>query len=451
MKRTVHQFAAWKRSAVCALVLSWAGLGALSSQVVWSNRVEVEGAFQPDGEVYQKGEVVWEPRIQAPLGRHCSATFEARLRADTEDIIEPGVPDQRTRSAANERWFIGTQIDSAVREAWVRCASGGFQIDVGKQQTVWGKADGLKLLDVVNPQSFREFILDDFADSRIPLWTVSASYSFGPSSLQVLWIPDTTYHELPASGSPFAFTSPLLAPRVSTAVPVELLAVSKPGDAFDDADWGARFATFLGGWDLSAVYLHHYDDLPVFRQQVVADGLGSRVVVEPTYERTDLYGGSFSNAFGKLTVRGEIGLSDDKAFTSNDLFHARSDSFGLVRSDELGWVLGLDWYGMPQSMLSFQYFESRVDDDLPLDRETVERNVTGFYRWWSRSEKLEARLMWMHNLERNDGLVRPEVRYQWLDMTRLWIGYDHFYGTRLGLFGQFRDQSRLRMGLGLQW
>ncbi len=32
----------------------------------------------------------------------------------------------------------------------------------GKQQVVWDKADVLKVLDVVNPQSFRELILEDF-------------------------------------------------------------------------------------------------------------------------------------------------------------------------------------------------------------------------------------------------------------------------------------------------
>ena len=32
----------------------------------------------------------------------------------------------------------------------------------GKQQVVWGKADVLKVLDVVNPPSFRELILEDF-------------------------------------------------------------------------------------------------------------------------------------------------------------------------------------------------------------------------------------------------------------------------------------------------
>jgi hypothetical protein len=32
---------------------------------------------------------------------------------------------------------------------------------IGKQQVVWSKADGLKVLGVVNPQSFREFIMTE--------------------------------------------------------------------------------------------------------------------------------------------------------------------------------------------------------------------------------------------------------------------------------------------------
>jgi len=48
----------------------------------------------------------------------------------------------------------------------------GFALRLGKQQIVWGETDGLKLLDVMNPQNFREFILDEFEDSRLPLWSV---------------------------------------------------------------------------------------------------------------------------------------------------------------------------------------------------------------------------------------------------------------------------------------
>jgi hypothetical protein len=42
-------------------------------------------------------------------------------------------------------------------------------VRLGKQQIVWGRLDGVKILDVVNPQTFREFILDDLEFAHRPV------------------------------------------------------------------------------------------------------------------------------------------------------------------------------------------------------------------------------------------------------------------------------------------
>ena len=47
-------------------------------------------------------------------------------------------------------------------------------VKLGLQQVVWGQADGLRVLDVINPLDYREFILEDFLDSRRPLWLARA-------------------------------------------------------------------------------------------------------------------------------------------------------------------------------------------------------------------------------------------------------------------------------------
>jgi len=41
---------------------------------------------------------------------------------------------------------------------------------------------------------------------------------------------------------------------------------------------------------------------------------GPTVSIEPTYERSHLFGGTFSKAFGDLTLRAEIGYSTDRYF-----------------------------------------------------------------------------------------------------------------------------------------
>ena len=49
-----------------------------------------------------------------------------------------------------------------------------ISIRAGKQQVVWGTADGMKLLDVINPTDYREMAQNTMEDSRIPVWMLNA-------------------------------------------------------------------------------------------------------------------------------------------------------------------------------------------------------------------------------------------------------------------------------------
>ncbi|MCB1878304.1 MAG: RNA polymerase-associated protein rapA [Chromatiales bacterium] len=54
-----------------------------------------------------------------------------------------------------------------------------IDLRLGKQQVVWGTADGIKLLDIINPTDFREFNQNTFEDSRIPVWMINAETAVG--------------------------------------------------------------------------------------------------------------------------------------------------------------------------------------------------------------------------------------------------------------------------------
>ena len=48
-----------------------------------------------------------------------------------------------------------------------------------------------------------------------------------------------------------------------------------------------------------------------------------------------------------------------------------------------------------------------------------------------------------------DGLIRPKLVYEWQDNVKTWVGADIFYGDRDGLFGQFRENDRIVIGVEL--
>jgi hypothetical protein len=58
---------------------------------------------------------------------------------------------------------------------------------VGKQQTVWGKADFFRLQDIVNPVDYgQHFFIEPFEDIRIPEWSANLQHKFG----DVAWFRD---------------------------------------------------------------------------------------------------------------------------------------------------------------------------------------------------------------------------------------------------------------------
>jgi len=66
-----------------------------------------------------------------------------------------------------------TQRD-ALREAYIDTEYEDWSIRAGKQQVVWGTADGMKLLDMVNPTDYSEMAQNQMEDSRIPVWMLNA-------------------------------------------------------------------------------------------------------------------------------------------------------------------------------------------------------------------------------------------------------------------------------------
>lgn len=401
--------------------------GAGAEEIIDS--IELSGMFESEltmgvaAENTQKAEFVLTPEIGIYLTPSVRLTAIGRLRGDIVDELEPG-----------------NHTDAELREAYLDTEVGNAFLRVGKQQIVWGQADGLKVLDVLNPQSFREFILDDFEDSRIPLWTVNAEIPVGEAMLQLLWIPDTTYDAIPERGATFAFTSPLIVPEVPAGVPVTFLPLQQPDHFFADSDVGAKLAVFVGGWDLTLNYAYHYFDRPVVRRRILATG----VTVEQNYERTHLLGGTFSNVFGDFTLRGEVGYSSDRYFLTNDI----ADPDGVTRSGEFSYVLGLDYQGWRDWFVSAQLFQSIVtDSESSLVRADAETTVTFLVRRDFMNDSLQVETLLIHGLNESDGALQTSLDYEWRSNIRLKVGADIFYGSSQGIFGQFKAKDRISIGI----
>lgn len=81
-------------------------------------------------------------------------------------------------------WAYGRDRDLDLpREIYADIHLGNWDFRIGKQQVVWGESDGIRLMDLINPQDLQEeFYYRDsdegYEETRIPLWLIKAEYFF---------------------------------------------------------------------------------------------------------------------------------------------------------------------------------------------------------------------------------------------------------------------------------
>jgi len=388
------------------------------------------------------------PELNVAFENNWQLKSKARFRAEAIEGLQVNDIDRDGYSDYSKPAQLYEGLELELRELYLQGEIGNTFLTLGKQQIVWGKSDGLKVLDIVNPQSFREFILDDFDSSRIPLWTVNIEHTVADWDLQFLWTPDQTYHALSKQNAAYTLTSPELVPVAPEGVAVNIEDTRRPNNIILDSDVGFRVATFWKGWDISFNYLYQYNNLAVLRQNLSMDNGKPTVTITPEYERTHVIGGTFSNAFSDWVVRGELGYFSDHYFIAKNA----QQNQGVVKSPELHYVLGLDWNAPWDILVSGQLIQSWVLNDADkTTRDPLDTTLTGLVRRNFMYDTLVAEVLLIANTNNGDGIIRPKISYEWQDNIKTWLGADVFYGDKEGVFGQFEQNDRVLIGLEISY
>src|SRR6267142_3684788 len=170
-----------------------------------------------------------------------------------------------------------------LREAILSVSHGDLDVRLGRQQIVWGEAISTFVTDVVNPKDFREFVLPDFSELRIPIWALDATYRLTEGvSVEGVWTPDTRTNKLPKQGAEFQFA------RLPYRFHLPVVRLPDDQDEFSLArsEGGFRLSVLRQGWDVSLIYYDEADKSPVFFQRRVAQPPRPDVIVlDPQHPR----------------------------------------------------------------------------------------------------------------------------------------------------------------------
>lgn len=109
------------------------------------------------------------------LGENATWHGELNLVVESEELVD----GQKGHTSYHQNDYF--------RELYVDTTGFGWDFRVGKQQQVWGTADGIKLLDIINPTDFSELNQNTMEDSRIPIFMAAAERYFdNGGSLQLI-------------------------------------------------------------------------------------------------------------------------------------------------------------------------------------------------------------------------------------------------------------------------
>jgi len=414
-------------------------------------KLEVRNTLNSKLSIYQPDEQKEYVDIQALdfiLNTELESTFdngvrfftEITTRYETQDKLEPGKPEQNSSSSINRRWFINDYTDIELREFYFDGYIDNVFIKLGKQQTVWGQSDGVQVLDVVNPMYYREFISDKIETRRIPLWTASVEFPINEWMAQLIWLPDQTYHLYPEQNSEYTITSPKLIPFIDSTQQVLLEQEDKPNQFVKDSDYGVRLTNFINGWDISVNYLYQYNNsLAVIQQHQ-----NNIHKINSEYVRTHLFGASFAKTFGSFSIRGELAYLSDSTPLHNTSTNIVSDN----TAEEIKGVVGIDYSGLSDTLLSMQLFTSQIIDmSQYLIRDETEQQLSLLGKRELLNQVLSIEGFLLHSLNDRDGYWHLYVNYKYLSDLSFNIGINNYYGNPSGVFGQFNNASRASFGV----
>lgn len=402
--------------------------------VAWQLPVRLSYGYGTDAGEAAHGYLELEPSASASLSSTVRVELSARARLDWRNELEPGESSHDTWSDLSRPLTIDELGTLALRDAYLEFELSNGIARVGKQQIVWGRLDGIKVLDVLNPQSYREFILEDFGHSRIGLWSAYTDMTFGDWRIELAVIPDDTGHEIPEEGAWFQLNAPRFRYGALPGQAAPPTRTVRDRNRLEVTAAGLQASRFFGSVGMSAMVYSGMEHEPLGR--VVLDD--SAPVLERYYERRNLLGLNADTAVGPVALRAEFAWQPDRTFNTRS--PAGLDTVDL---DQATLALAADILAPLDLFINVQLQLDNVRNAPPtLVRSDQDRIATAVIRRSFNYQTINVELRMYSSLEDGDRLVSSSVAYEFGNDTEMQLRFETFSGDRLGLFGQFGDRDR---------
>ena len=366
-----------------------------------------------------------------------------------------------------------------LRELYVDYHATNLELRLGKQMIVWGEIDGFRLLDLVNPFDLREFILDDYEDSRIPQWAINANWRFWPDKpnkcLEFVFIPDFEDNYFMEEGSQwevdelkvfkggvnaFNWFDGLLGPLYNFD-----LKHRRPGHSLSNSNYGIRYKDIIQtkkgalAYTLSYYYALDYNFTPFVRGWSPVFGFGSTngkspagfpgfinapTSVELKHTRLHIFGATFNYTLGYWQLRGEMAYTMNKYTGVNPLESGPSGQDMAKKRDHFDYCLGFDRSIFTDWLISGQIIQNIIIDADPhtikglslRDRRAIDTHFTLVIQKLFNHDQMTIQSLIAYGTE-GEWWISPMFKWETTQNTTLSIGAQIFEGNPYDTLGQF--------------
>lgn len=330
-------------------------------------------------------------------------------------------------------------LNFRLREIYLDLYFDNVDIRIGKQQIVWGKADGVFITDIVSPLNLSEFLLPDFDEIRIGVYAAKINYYFGNSTIEAIWKPIYAGNEFPAPGSIW------FKPPEFPAPPTFNYSKENINPSLENSEVYLKYSLSSSAIDFDLMGAYTWDQTASmytekeFEMDSMGNPLLTGLLITPEHHRLTVAGGSFTTDIKGFVLRGEAAYYNGKYFQTAD----PTAEGALTQKDYLHYVVGLD-YGIGNLKLSAQFIQKYIMDynDF-ITEEEFGNTMTFLAHYDAMRETLHLELFSYVGLNYGDALIRPKVTYDYSDSFSILLGSNIFVGDERGMFGRYDDNSMI--------
>ncbi len=320
-----------------------------------------------------------------------------------------------------------------LREAYMDYTAEKWDIRIGRQIIIWGKADGLAITDIVSPQDYTEFLARDFDDIRLPVDALRGRLLFDRANVEFLWLPVFRPAVLPPSETPWAFKHEL-----PDSTEVEFDDPIEPDLSLKNSELAGKVSFYLSGIDFAVSAFYTWDDFPAAHRTTTSEDDTTFVQYHPEHHRLTFVGAEFSMPRGDFVLRGEAAFYKGRYFEPEDVC-----SEEMFKRNALNAMIGLDWTPGNDWSVTAQWADDFIldyDKAIVNDEHTMLATLNVSKQLFRQTLTLSS--MGYFGINEHECFLRSSMDYALTDELRLLLGLDLFFGDE-GMMGQYDDNDEV--------